>query len=272
MRLGMAKNLKHSTPEEWARKHSELGLRAVVFPLDSTADQSAVREYCRAAEKYDLAIAEVGVWRSMLCGDASVREANIAYAADQLRFADEIGARCCVNFIGTYNGVRTEDSPLNGTDEAFRATVDMVREVIRRASPKRTKFSLEAMRNMTPDSPEEYIRLCDAVDDPAFGVHLDPFNWIKDPAMLANSSELIDRAFDLLGDRIVSCHMKDLVPSGDTVKEVMPCKGGFDIARFAERLEAYPDLTVIVEHLESTEEYLEALELLFGKLPQLGRR
>ena len=37
MNLGIAMTLPHSSPEEWARKHKEMGLSAVVFPLDYKA-------------------------------------------------------------------------------------------------------------------------------------------------------------------------------------------------------------------------------------------
>lgn len=259
MRLGTAKNFSHTTPEEWAKKHAGLGLRAVVFPLNHTDDPALIREYVAATKRYDLVIAEIGVWRSLVCANEEMRRANIDFAVEELRFADMIGARCCVDFIGTYRGVRTEDSAENFTEEAFYATVETVREVIRRANPRAAKFALEAMRNSTPYSPEQYLKLYEAVDDPAFGIHLDLFNWISDAAALDDSPGIIDRSFDLLGDKTVSCHLKDLAADGDGVREVAPLNGKFDVCRFFERLKKYPDMPVIIEHLQSTEEYLGAL-------------
>ena len=265
MRLGTSKNFKHSSPEEWAKIHNSLGLRAVVFPLDQRDDPALVDEYVAAAKHYDIAIAEAGIWLPLVCADEEQRKANMDYAVNELKFADRIGARCAVDFIGTYMGVRTEDSELNFTDEAFEATVRTVREVINRAEPQNTKFVLEAMRNSAPISPEQYHDLLVEVGEPAFGVHLDPFNWVLDASMLPKSAEILDRSFDLLGDQIVSCHLKDLVADGDSVAEVMPTKGVFDIAHFFERLKEYPDTPVIIEHLQSTEEYLEALSLIDAK-------
>ena len=56
--------------------------------------------------------------------------------------------------------------------------VGMIREIIDTARPKRTKFSIESMPWMIPSSPDEYLRLLEAVDRPEFGVHLDAVNMI----------------------------------------------------------------------------------------------
>lgn len=265
MRLGTAKNFRHSTPEEWAKIHHDLGLRAVVFPLDNRDDPALADEYAAAAKHYDIAIAEAGIWLPLVCADEEQRKANIDYAVREMKFADRIGARCCVDFIGTYNGVRTEDSPLNFTDEAFEAAVKTIKEIINLSEPKTTKFALEAMRNSLPISPEQYLELLNEIGDDGFGVHLDPFNWALDASMLPSSADILDRSFDLLGGKIVSCHLKDLVADGEGVAEVMPTKGVFDIAHFFDRLKEYPDTPVIIEHLNSTEEYLEALSLIDAK-------
>lgn len=264
MRLGISKNLKHQTPMEWAKKHYDLGLRCINFPWDFDSPVDLL-EYKKAAEKYDLTIAELGIWKPLLCLDEKQRKENIDFAVSELQFADEIGAKCCVDFIGTYKGIRTENSDLNFTEEAYQATVETIKEILNRANVKNTKFALEAMGNMTPWSPEHYVKLINDVNHPQFGVHLDVFNWVKDEKMLLNPHDLIDKCFDLLGDKIISCHLKDLYFDGEKLNETMCFKGQFDIKYFLDKLVDYPDMPVIIEHLQTTEEYLEAIELFKTK-------
>ncbi len=262
MRLGISKSLAHSTPEEWARKHRKAGLRAVIFPLDcTTGTHKTIAEYKRAAEENDLMIAEVGVWCPLVCADEKVRKANMDYTVSQLQLADEVGARCCVNFIGTYMGVRTEDSDLNFTAEAYSATVETVRELIKRSGITKTKLCLESMRNSVPNTIESQLALVRDVNSDRFGVHLDPYNMIKTPAELEKSGDLLDEFFRVFDGKIVSCHGKDLLPDGAVVKEAMLGKGVFDNRRYFELLKAQDDLPLIIEHLNSTAEYMEAVEL-----------
>ena len=66
MKLGIACNLSHSSPEEWATKHKALGLSAVVFPCLYTDDTKKIDEYVKACKEFDLHIAEVGAWKNLL--------------------------------------------------------------------------------------------------------------------------------------------------------------------------------------------------------------
>lgn len=261
MKLGISKSLKHTSPEDWAQKHLDQGLDTVIFPLDCTFSHEQIAAYHKAAVDFGLTIAEVGIWESMLCADPDKRARNMDYVVSQIQMSDEIGAKCCVTFCGTYMGVRTEDSDLNFTEEAYLATVEAVKTALNRANATKTKFCLEAMRNSVPYSPENYLKFINDVDHPSLGVHLDPYNMIMNPAELKESHKLLDRCFDLLGPRIASCHFKDLVAVGDTLEERMCGKGQFDNAHFIKRLSEYPDVPLIIEHLQSTEEYLEAVAL-----------
>ena len=39
MYLGVSSSLEHKNPKDWAKKHVELGLKSVVFPVDYLAGQ-----------------------------------------------------------------------------------------------------------------------------------------------------------------------------------------------------------------------------------------
>jgi UDP-N-acetylmuramoylalanine-D-glutamate ligase len=159
MYLGISSSLAHTTPQDWAAKHKALGLKTVNFPVDYTAGEETYMAYKAAADAAGLTIAEVGVWRNTLAADLTERQKWIDYAVEQLKMADRIGARCCVNVVGTPYGPRWDGGYReNFSEEAWTMAVKIIQEIIDRAAPTRTKFSIESMPWMIPSSPDEYLR------------------------------------------------------------------------------------------------------------------
>lgn len=263
MKLGIAIQLSHTSPEEWAQKHRAHGLSAVVFPLDYTADQKLIDAYAQAAREYGLVIAEVGAWCNPIAADPALRAKNINFCLRQLELADYVGALCCVNIAGAAGEVWDGGYKENYAPETYEAIVESVRAIIDAVKPKRAKYALETMPWMYPDSPESYLRLIADIDRPQLGVHLDVVNLINCPERYFNNAELTRRCFELLGDRVLSCHLKDTVLRGRltiSIEETFPGTGGFDIAAFvAEADNVNPELPVIIEHLASEEEYIRAV-------------
>ena len=273
MKLGTSSPLRHLSPEEWAQNQVSLGCRAVVFPVQSDADMSVIKAYKEAADKHGLTIAEVGIWRNMLAADEDDRRANVDYAVAQLRLADIIGARCAVNVAGAL-GVRWDGGYReNFSAEAFGKTVAVIQEVIDRADVKNTYFTIEPMPWMIPSSPSEYIRLIEAVDRERFGVHLDVINMVNCPERYFFGEKFIDECIDTLGGRIRSCHIKDVHLRGEytfQLAECAPGMGEFPLRYYAERINALDgDMPMILEHLDTDEEYIRYFGYLRSELEGL---
>ncbi len=271
MRLGLSSSLEHKNPHEWAEKHASLGLRSVVFPINHEADSSLIDEYVAEASKHDLLIAEVGVWRNTLAKDLKEREKWIDYAAGELMLADKIGARCCVNVLGTPCGPRWDGGYRgNFSKEVWDEGVKMIREVIDRAQPSRTKFSIESMPWMIPTGPDEYLRLIEDVDRDAFGVHLDVVNMINNPQRYFFNDEFLKECFEKLKGKVLSCHLKDIRLKEEytfQLEETACFNGSLDILLYAELATREDnDMPMIIEHLASDEEYLASLKLVQSKL------
>ncbi len=88
MRLGLSTSLNSNSADEWAKAHAAVGCKSVVFPLDSTAPDSLVDEYVKAAKENDLLIAEVGIWRNAIAPDKAEQKKNLEYSINQLALAD----------------------------------------------------------------------------------------------------------------------------------------------------------------------------------------
>lgn len=269
MNLGISSSLEHSTPEEWAEKQRALGLKSVVFPVDFTAGESTVDSYRNAAEKAGLDIAEVGIWRNTLAGDPSERQKWTDYAEGQLRMADRIGARCCVNVVGTPYGPRWDGGYRdNFSHELWNLTVGKIREIIDAVKPERTRFCVETMPWMIPSSPDEYLQLLRDVDRTEFGVHLDVVNMITSPERYFFNDRFIDECFRKLKGRILSCHLKDIRLKEEYTFQLEECacgEGNLDLKRYIDLASAEdPHMPMIIEHLGSDCEYVRSVKYVIA--------
>ena len=266
MRLGTSSPLKHNSPEEWAQNQVNLGCGTVNFPLNCNDDEKKIIAYKEAAEKAGLTIAEVGIWRNALAADPDERKANMDYCVNQLRLADFLGARCAVNVAGAFGPRWDGGYKENFTDEAWEKTVAMVQEIIDRADVKNTYFTLEPMPWMIPTGPREYLRLLEAVDRDRFAVHMDIINMINSADRYFNAEAFVDECAQLLGKKIRSCHIKDVhlaQPYTIRLEECGPGEGEFPLRYYVEKMnEIDPDMPVILEHLNTDEEYIHYLDYL----------
>lgn len=271
MRLGVSSSMGAKTPEEWVKINKELGLRSVVFPLDSSADDKLADSYAKLAKENDIKIAEVGIWRNAIAEDKEEAKRNLEYSINQLTLADRIGAACAVNVAGAIKGPRW-DGPHkdNFSKEAFDKTVKMVQTIIDEVQPKNTYFTIEPMPWMLPTGPKEYLELIDAVARDRFAVHMDIINMINSCERYFNSTEFLEECFELLGDKIKSCHLKDIMLQKEFTFQLKECacgEGIFNIERYCElATKANPDMPMIIEHLHGDNEYLESVSYVRKRL------
>ncbi len=264
MYLGISSSLEHGSPEEWARKHQSLGLQTVVFPVSCLDGEQTIEAYKQAADAAGLTIAEVGVWRNTLAADPEERQRWINYAVGQLSMADAIGAACCVNVVGTPYGPRWDGGYRdNFSSELWDMAVKMIRQIIDTARPRHTKFCIESMPWMIPSSPDEYLRLIEAVDRAEFGTHLDVVNMITTPRRYFFNDEFLEECFQKLHGTIVSCHLKDIVLKQEYTFQLEECacgQGTLDLNLYARLATAEnPRMPMIIEHLTTDDEYISTV-------------
>ncbi len=251
-------------PDEWVAAHRERGYTAAYCPLAPDADDATIAAYRQAADRAGIVIAEVGAWSNPLSPNDLERRAALTKCQAHLALADRIGARCCVNIVGSRGPKWDGPHPDDLTDDTFGLIVDSVREIIDAVKPTRTYYALESMPWMYPDSADSYLALLSAVDRPALAVHLDPANLINSPSRFFGNAHLIRDCFAKLGPFIRSCHGKDVVLR-DTfmvhLDEVRPGLGRIDYATLLRELSRLPAETpLMLEHLQTEEDYRLAAE------------
>lgn len=262
VRLGGPIFKKSDDPRELAREHRRLGYSAAYCPESKVEDTARNQEIVKAFGTENVAIAEVGAWKNMMDPDEGKRRENRQYVTQRMALAEAVGARCCVDIAGSYNPTSWYGPhPKNLSAEFFGATVENCRSVIDAVKPKRSKFTIEMMGWSVPDGPDSYRKLIQAVDRPAFGVHMDVCNGINSPTRFYQNAAFIGECFRTLGPWIASCHAKDLewkVELNVHFLEVIPGRGSVDYAAYLRELSKLPvDAPLMLEHLKNAEEYDE---------------
>lgn len=261
LRLGGPVFLSSDDPRELAREHVRLGYRAAYCPpaamLAQDADIARVRE-AYAAE--DVVIAEVGAWCNPLDPDAQKAAAARENIAQRLALAEELGARCCVNIIGSFNPDNWAGChPGLYGDAFFDQAVEVYQGIIDRVKPARTAMTFETMPYYFLDGPEEYLRFLAAINRQGAGVHIDMCNCVSSPRAYYDNAALTRRTFKMLGGLIRSCHLKDLTlcDKGSTAKfyETPLGTGGFDVAEVLRCASRLDDCPVMLEHLPDEATY-----------------
>jgi len=261
MRLGGSIPKAYTTAEAWAEDCRRAGYYACTCPINYEASAEEKKHLLEVAEKNNILLAEVGVWKNTLSLNPEELRANMEYAKKQLAFADEMGISCCVNISGARGEVWDGWYPDNYSPATYELIVDSIREIIDAVKPTRTFYSIEPMPWMVPSSPEEYLKLIRDVDRPQFAVHMDFINMINSVERFLHWESFIRDCFVKLAPWVKSVHIKDVsldqyaLPC--CLRECAPGDGDLDYARVLHIIrETMPaQMPVLLEHMTTMEEY-----------------
>jgi sugar phosphate isomerase/epimerase len=275
IRLGAPVSVAGDDPRELAREHRKQGYRAAYCPKVELEDAGRIAAIRDAFAAEDVLLAEVGAWCNMVAAEPAKRQTNQEYVRRRLALADAVGARCCVDYLGSVApGTDFGPHPANLTPETFDLAVQTVRSIIDAVKPRRAKFCLEMMQWVLPDSVDAYLDLIRAVDRPAFAVHLDPVNIVVSPRIYFDTGSLIRDCFRRLGKWVVSCHAKDIVLHGKLslhMDEAPPGLGNLDYRAYLTELNRLGDPPpLMLEHLPGPEDYAKARDRVFALARELA--
>lgn len=267
MRLGGYVFYNGRDSEEFALAHVAKGFGAAVCPEWVSLERpKELAEFVRMMKKHDIKIAEVGAWCNPLHPDVAEAEKNVNYMVERLRLAEELGADTCVNILGTKQTDTWFGPCMEGYSDAFfEEAVQRCRYVIDAVKPVHTKLSFEMMPYYFLDGPEAYLRFLTALDRKAAGVHLDICNTMNHPVRFYNNAEFIRQTFEMLREKIVTLHLKDIALRQDSLtvafEEVLLGTGGIDYVTLMQEISKLPkDTPAMLEHLDTETEYDKAAE------------
>jgi sugar phosphate isomerase/epimerase len=246
---------------------SVAGLPSMPDEIDpALADR--VREACA---RRDVTIAAVSGTFNMAHSEEEVRR-------DGLRRLGVIAGSCerlGTSTITLCTGTRDREDmwrrhPDNGTPEAWRDMLATVQEALETAEEHGVTLAFEPEINNIVHSAEKGRGLLDEMRSPRLKVVMDAANLFdaEDPARrLSRSEQILDEAFEMLGDDIVIVHAKDVRMSGEVVAVG---KGDLDYGLYLKHLSEAGFGGPLLMHGLADEEVEGSLAFLRGKLAEVG--
>lgn len=282
MRFGMSgcflpDDMDDMTPEI-CRRVRALGFSGIFtrfrrnHPLE-TARPRAERVRSLMADEGVRLYQATGFWQNLVTPDEAQRREAVRVLQAALRLAGWLGARG----IDTGPGSMHPDGPwfphpYNWTPAARQQLIKSLREAAPAAEDAGVYLSLEGHQLVTLESPEVTAEVIDAVGSPWVKSDYDSANWITRREVF-DTGPALDRHFDILGDRIISCHAKDIWIENRLalhLQDGCPGKGLLDFRTLFRRMEALsPDYPVIAEG-NSTEELPQVSALFHELARELG--
>jgi sugar phosphate isomerase/epimerase len=219
------------------------GMISVQFSLDSAGlpdmpDVLEERDCHRIREAFDqqgMEMAALSGTFNMIHPDAREREAGLRRLGVLLENCSRLDA----SIVTLCTGTRNPDSmwrhhPENHTSEAWADLLASMERAARMAEDHGVTLALESEVNNVVDSADKARRLIDEIRSPCLKVVIDGANLFH-AGELPRMSEILDHAFDVLGDHIVLAHAKDLNRDGDAGHDAAGT-GLLDYDRYIQRL------------------------------------
>jgi sugar phosphate isomerase/epimerase len=260
--VGEIHGAKDFDPVPYARKYREKGFTAAYAPQIDIKNKELIKATREAFKREKIIIAETQYWENINDTDAESRIFHREKQVEALYLAEELGAVCSINVCGTYCHGNKDHAALNFSDEAFEAAVEMARYFIDTVKPKTACFAYEITPFSVVDSAESIERLIKAIDRKMFGAHIDLANLVNCPRAYFSTDKIAKECVRRFGDRIVSCHVKDIKMEDEVVvlmKEVVSGTGNLDLKTFMRQIEGLSrPIPFMMEHLRNEEEYDKA--------------
>jgi len=282
MRFGVSgalfpRDMDDFTPAIAARVR-ELGFTGIFTRFGANSPFTTTRAQCQRVrsilEDHGLGMYQAtGYWQPLIHPDEGVRQQASRTLQAALKVAGWLGARGIDTGPGSLSprGPWAPD-PYNWTPRAREQLVRTLKECAPAAEDYGVYLSLEGHLLVVLNSPEIVRDVLDEVGSQFVRSDFDPVNWI-DLSSIYSTGPAIDHMVDVLGQRIVSAHAKDVVIEDRLVIHIDQRPSGqglLDYRTFLHRMEDLnPEYPVIVEGA-SVEDLSEVKAFLDGVAAELG--
>jgi sugar phosphate isomerase/epimerase len=218
-----AKTFVRPSLEETLDAIAAHGIRHVQFNMACTGCPSlpdniepALEDRVRVAhEARGISMAAVSGTFNMIHPDPAVRKRGLARLLVLAKAAPRMGTRVVTLCTGT----RDPDDMWrrhadNDTNEAWSDLLESMEAALRIAEDEGLTLAVEPEVSNVVDSARKGRALLDTMQSPRLAAVIDGANLFH-AGELPRMREILDEAFDLLGDRIVLAHAKDLSRDGE---------------------------------------------------------
>jgi sugar phosphate isomerase/epimerase len=240
------------------------GLDAVQFnPLLIDGPGLQVERVADAHAQRGLQMAAVSGTYNMAHPDPAVRAAGARRLLEVIGAARGWGTRIVTLCTGTRDPEDMwQHHPHNGTPGAWRDLLASVERALEVAEKHGVTLALEPEVNNVVASAEKGRRLMDEMRSPRLKVVMDAANLFRQ-GELPRSGEVLQEAFELLGEDIVIAHAKDVKNTGEVFATG---RGELDYNRYLENLREVGYEGPLILHGLEESEVEGSVAFLLGKL------
>lgn len=163
----------------------------------------------------NLPIVAISGYTNLLAKDSAVRQSNIDWVKELLKYARDFGSPYVVSETGTANEDDWLYDPWNSTEEAYQEFKKVAIELAEYAYAHDAVFLVENYVNNTVGSVDQAARLMREVAHPGIGMVLDPTNYYDD-SNIDDVDPTIEKMFNVLDPYYKIAHAKDCKRASDT--------------------------------------------------------
>ena len=212
-------------------------------------------------EQRGMTIAALGGPVNMVHPDPAKRQAGIERMETLIGICAPLGTTA----IATCTGSRHPESmwrhhPDNVTEDAWRMLRRTLEHLLPVAESHGVALAFEPEVNNVCNNAKRSRRLIDEMASPALKVVMDASNLFGKGELL-RMTEILDEAFDLLGDHIAIAHAKDLDHDGDA-GHLAAGTGKLDYERYVSLLCALPFEVSVILHGLAEDQVADSVAML----------
>ncbi|ARK29534.1 sugar phosphate isomerase/epimerase family protein [Halalkalibacter krulwichiae] len=201
-----------------------------------------VRRIKKEFDKHQVSISVLACYLHLFDRNIEKRQENLARFKELLRYAPLFGAPIVAVEVGKM--------PIQEvTDQDWETLKSSLSELIYEAQKWGVTIGIEPANDHLIGSAKSLKRMLDELPSTHLGVVLDPGNLLT-ADNFHKQDEVIQEAFDLLGERIVACHAKDrMIDEHGEIQTVTPGTGQMNYDLYLSLLQSYkPQCDIIMEH------------------------
>ncbi len=181
--------------------------------------------------------------------DKEARRKQINHFKEYVRYARDFGCSIVATETGSVNRDFSFHPENHGT-EAFKTFIGSLEEMVAEAEKFGVLVGIEGVAAFVVNSPETIRKMLDTVKSNHLQIIFDPVNLLT-VEHYSECDKMIEKSFDLFGDRIAAFHAKDFIVESNMLKPVQIGRGMMNYQRIIRLLEKYkPYINFIMEDVD----------------------
>ncbi len=206
----LARRIKNDSLDAVQFNFSDAGVDTLPYQEDALLCDSVKNAFDEAG----IEIAAVSGTFNMIHPDDTILERDITHFQNCIRCTNLLDTRCVTLCTGTFDPHnKWRYHPDNSAPEAWKRLCRTMERVLPTAEENRVILCVEPEVSNVIDSAGKARRLLDEMASDFLKIVIDGANLFH-TGELARMDEILDKAFELLGDDIVLAHAKDLSSDG----------------------------------------------------------